>query len=133
MSYSNILSGLKTRMLTLTGLKSVLLYEPASIDDTPMAYMYLDNAEIEQGGQVVTALYAITVRIIVRWQDNEEAEAQIAPYADSVVDAIRADPSLGSRANSARVTAIEGGFLDTASGVRFRVMDFTVRVKDLRS
>jgi hypothetical protein len=133
MSYANILSGLQTRLETLAGLTNVLLYEPASIDDTPMAYLFLDNAEIEQGGQVVTALYAITVRVIVRWQENDQAEAQIAPYADSVVDAIRADPSLGSQANSARVTAIEGGFLDTGNGIRFRVMDFTVRVKDLRT
>jgi len=132
MSYANIVSGIQTRLATITTLKANLKYEPAVIDDTPMTYILLDNAELTENAQSVTVLYDVTVRLIVRWQDNEQAEAQMMPYVDSIVDAIRGDPTLGSRANSARVTRIEGAFV-TIAGVEYRAVDFTVRVKDLRT
>lgn len=132
MSYARVLTGLQERLRTISGLKKVLLYEPAALDDPPLCYLFLDTAEITHQGQSITAVYTVTARVVVLWQDNEEAEAQIAPFVDSIVDAVWADPMLGGKANSARVTNVSGGFID-ATGVTYRSMDFTITVKEVRT
>lgn len=131
MSYASIVAGIQTRLNTVTSLVSNLAYAPAAVNDTPMTYILLDGAELTEQSQALTVMYDVTVRLIVRWQDNEQAEAQAMPYVDSIVDAIRGDPTLGAKANYARVTKIEGAWV-TIAGVEYRAIDFTVRVKEVR-
>ena len=131
MSYTGILSGLKTRLETLDGLVSVLTYAPTSIQDAPLMYLMVGEGEITHAAQVVTAMHDITARLIVLWVDNEEAEKEAAPYVDAVVDAVRDDPYLGGTCLNAWVTRYEGAWV-TIAGVEYRAIDFTVRVKEQR-
>lgn len=132
MSYANIIAGLKTRLETLDGLASVLTAPPTAIHDTPMVYMLLDSGDVTHQAQVVTTLHSVTLRLVVRWQENEEAEKLVQPYVDSVVDAIRGDPYLDGNAQNAWISHYEGGWA-TIAGVEYRVVDFTATVKDVRS
>lgn len=131
MSYSNIVTGIQTRLASVTSLKANLKYVPAAVDDTPMTYIFLDSAEVVHNAGTMTLLYRVTVRLVVRWQDNEQAEAEVIPYVDSIVDAIRADPTLASKAKNAEVREIEGAWV-TIAGVEHRAIDFTVLVKEVR-
>jgi len=133
MSYEDVVGGLQTQLTAeLTDLVSVLAYEPTGINDVPMMYLLFDGADVSHASQVVTVLVEITARLIVRWQDNEEAEEEIFPYIDDVIDAVRADPYLGGHAMGAWVTRIEGAWV-TIGQVVYRAIDFTVRVKYQRS
>jgi hypothetical protein len=129
MSYADVVEGLVTQLKAeLTGLVSVLPYEPTGINDVPMMYLLFDGADVSHASQVVTVLAEITARLIVRWQDNEEAEKEVFPYIDDVIDAVREDAHLGGYAMGAWVTRIEGAWV-TIGQVVYRAIDFTVRVK----
>jgi len=129
-SYAIVVAGLKVRLETISTLVSVLPYAPTAIHDAPMAYMLFDHAEYTHNSPVKVSRYFVTIRVAVRWQDNEMAEVQMMPYVDSVPAAILADPQLGGRIPSgmAMVTDAEGGFV-TIAGVEYRVVDFTANVK----
>ena len=131
MSYSAIVSGIQTRLATITSLKANLVYAPKGIDDTPMTYILLDGAELTHNAGTMTIMYRVTVRLVTRWQENDQAEAEILPYVDSIVDAIRAAPMLGGAAYNAWVSEIEGLWV-TIGGIEYRAVDFTVRVKEVR-
>ena len=133
MSYANIISGLKTRLDTLTGLVCVLTAPPTAIQETPMMYMLLDSGDLSHQSQVVTTIHNVTLRLVVAWQENEEAEKLVRPYVDSVVDAIRGDPYLGGNAQNAWISHYEGGWVTFPPGAEYRVVDFTATVKDVRS
>lgn len=132
MSYSAVLTALQTRLAAVSGLVSVLKYVPAAINDTPMVYLLLDSAEVADKLQFADTTYQITARLMVRWQDNEQAELKIIPYVDSIPDVIRADPHLGvtgASAPFAQTESIEGLWI-TAAGVEYRAVDFTISVRD---
>ncbi len=130
MSYSDVLEGLKERLDTLATLTNVLTYAPTSVHETPMVYMLYDRSEYSHNQPAKVSRYFINVRLVVRWQDNEQAELQVIPFIDSIPGAVLADPHLGGRivGGMAMITDGEGGFA-TIAGVEYRVVDFTANVK----
>ena len=94
-------------------------------------YSILDSVEVSKGGQVTTRRFRILHRLLVPWQDNEQAEVQIMPFVDSVVDAIDADPTLGGVLvkGLAQITDIEALWV-TIAGVEYRALDFYSLVVD---
>jgi len=132
MSYSTVLTALQTRLATVSGLVSVLKYVPAAINDTPMVYLLLDSAAPADKLQFADVTYQITARLMVKWQDNEQAELTVIPYVDSIPDVIRANPHLGvtgAGAPFAQIESIEGLWV-TVANVEYRAMDFTISVRD---
>jgi hypothetical protein len=103
----------------------VLDYAPTAIHDVPMIYTLLENVEYSESGQVKTQRYRIQHRLLVRWQDNEQAEIEAQPYVDSIPAAVRADPHLGGRLTSgyAQITECQAGWV-TIAGVEYRSLDF---------
>ena len=129
MSYATVLAGLHERLATVDGPVDVLDYAPTAIHDTPLIWSLLDNLEIRRNGQVKTKRYRILHRLVVRWQDNEQAEQEIIPYVDSIPAAVEADPHLGGRLTSgyAEITECQAGWI-TVAGVEYRNLDFYATV-----
>jgi hypothetical protein len=130
-TYAAIVDGLHTALAGVSGIDVVLDYAPTSVHETPLMYSILDSVEITQGGQLTTRKFRILHRLLVPWQDNEQAEIQIEPFVDSVVDAIDADPTLGGVLvkGLAQITDIEALWV-TIAGVEYRALDFYSLVID---
>lgn len=125
MSYSNIVDGLHTRFATVSGLKSTLKYEPASINATPMIYSLFVNVRNEDKGQRKIRIYRTMHRLVVARQDYAQAELLALPYIDSIPDSVKVDPRLAGSVSSGLASIVEatGGYV-TVDGVVYRVIDF---------
>ena len=130
-TYAAIVDGLHTALAGVSGINVVLDYAPTSVHETPLMYSLLDHIEISRGAQVTTRRFRILHRLLVPWQDNEQAEIQIEPFVDSVVDAIDADPTLGGVITSglAQIEEVEALWV-TIAGVEYRALDFYSLVID---
>jgi hypothetical protein len=127
-------TGLIERLRTISGLR-VLTAEPMTIQSTPVAFVSPDTGTYALAGQVKNADHGFAIRVCVAFQDNVIADDQLMPYIDSVPAAIRADLTLGGRANVLSTidwSAVgEDGFYESGDPlVRFRSVVFRVRIKD---
>lgn len=125
MSYETVLAGLHERFATVEGIVNILDYVPSSIQATPTLYSVFDHLDVSKSGQVITYRWRIQHRLLVRWQDNEQAEAEIVAYIDDLIEAVDADPHLGGAltAGYAQITEVDGGWV-TVGGGEYRVLDF---------
>lgn len=125
MAYSDVLNGLHGRFATVSGLKNILAFEPASINATPMMYSLFVSVNNGDKGQVKSRTYRTMHRLVVARQDYAQAETLVLPYVDSIIDAVRTDPRLGSEISSGLASIVEarGGYA-TINGVVYRIVDF---------
>jgi len=124
-SYQDIVEGLQDCLETVATLEAVLAYVPTSVGSTPMVYLLLDSATTARSGQVLAIRYRVLARLVVLWQDNEQAELEVMPLVSSIIDAVEADPHLGGalKAGYAQIDEIDAGW-DEIGGVTYRVVDF---------
>lgn len=108
MSYESVLEGLHERFQTISGLAAILNYEPTSIQTYPTLYSMLDDFEVARSGQVVAIRYRILHRLLFRWQHNEQALAEMAPFVNDIIDAVGADPHLGGRLTAGYSEIVDG-------------------------
>jgi len=113
----------------ISDLVDILDYAPTAVHDTPLVYSLLDNVQRRTSAQIVTKQYRILHRLVVRWQDNEQAEQEIIPFVDSVPEAVADDPQLGGRLTSgyAEIKECDAGWV-TIAGVEYRMLDFYATV-----
>lgn len=125
MSYATVLAGLNARLATVAGLNAVLDYVPTSVHEPPILYSRLERVTITRSGQVRATTYRILHRVVIRWQDNEQAEVEASPFVNSVPLAVEADPHLGGGLVSgyAEISECESGFAEIGE-VTYRVLDF---------
>lgn len=134
-SYSDVIEGLHERFLTIDGfpaynedgvLINLLAYEPAVVQHTPMIYSLLVGFERVKSGQLTEMRYRILHRLLIQWQDNEEAELELMPLVQRVPASVDLDPTLGGRVtlgSGAFVGRGESGFT-TISTTKYRCLDF---------
>lgn len=129
MSYEAIIAGLNVRYATVSGIKSVLDYEPKAISNPPVIYTLLDTVTRSQAGQLTIMEYRILSRLCIRWQDNDYAERELRPFVNALPASIDADPKLGGAIplGMAAVADIQAVFV-TINGVLLRCLDMYVRV-----
>ncbi len=129
MSYAGILAGLHARLATVSGLNAVLDYVPTAVHDPPIVYSFLESATIARSGQVRTTTYRILHRVVIRWQDNEQAEIEASGFVNGIPLAIEADPHLGGVLASgyAETRECSSGFAEIGE-VTYRVLDFYTTV-----
>lgn len=139
MSYATVKAALQAQILAqLPALNKlndrgkqvgVMVFEPTSIQTAPMVFFSLDSFERETTGQVTAMRYFIDARLVIKWTDNEGAEAQLEPYVNAIPAAIDADPSLGNVLQLGRAKVERGSFgWLTIGSAQFRVGDFRLNV-----
>lgn len=125
--YSDVIEGLHERYATVAALrgKPLLAYEPQSIQETPTLYSLLASFERSQAGQITAMRYRVMSRLILQWQDQEQAELALLPFVNSIPAAVDQDQTLGGRVNSglARIADAETGFV-IISQIKYRCIDF---------
>jgi len=124
MSYATILAGLTERFATISGL-TVLDYEPTSIQTTPLLYSLLESATYTTSGQIKARHYRVLHRLLLPWQDVEEAEADVAPWVNAIPDAVYDDRSLGGRLQrgTTEIVEMDAGWA-TVGNITYRALDF---------
>lgn len=88
MSYTEAITYLHTRLATVTALKKVLNGIPTTAHNLPLAFTEAADGTRLRGAQVTGNEYFIDISVLVEFQDNVLAEDQIAPFINSVPDAI---------------------------------------------
>jgi hypothetical protein len=143
MSYATILAGLHARFQTVAALKVILDYAPTAVHNTPCLFSELvnftrggDGGRLPSSGQLVKMQYRIAHRVLVRMQDNDQAEQEIIPLVNSICAAIDADPTLGGvlsgngnqyHGGTVHISDGEGGYL-RVGGAEYRVFTFYTNV-----
>ena len=133
-SYADVVDGLHERFLTIAGfpayneegvLINLLRYEPAVIHHTPTIYTLLDGFERNASGQLTAMHYRILHRLVIQWQDNEQAELALMPFVHRVPAAVDSDQTLGGRITMglARISSGQSGFV-IISNTKYRCLDF---------
>lgn len=108
---------------------------------SPLCYYLYDrtdglNQRTKRGDKCI-----VMIRVLVRWVDNEECEAEIAPFVDSVPDAFdprEVDgnshplPTLGGRVGMAQLTRADSGEgergFHTIAGVPYRSITWELSI-----
>jgi hypothetical protein len=138
MSWATALEGVVERLQTLTGLEAVITGYPRTVQTSPLAYTALLRVEPLRTGDVKARRYTAQIGVLVRWQDFEAAELELAPFANSVPDAFRpktrdADGhpygTLGGRVNIAELNPGEGGFT-TVAETAYRSITWELEITD---
>lgn len=115
MTWADVLPKLQERLETVAGLTYVQCGAPTAVHDTPMAFFLYGNGARPPGGQVKIDQYVVLIRVLVQWQDNKEAELELAPFITSIPDAFKPYPgpsggaylaTLDGTVNDSRITDI---------------------------
>lgn len=130
MSYPLILDAVKARLEAVPGISYVVVGEPTSVQDTPMMFLQRDGGSrnVDAGGRA-KAKHRVMAALVVRWQDNETAEAQVSALIDPIYGAFDADPTLGGMNGWAEVTEDDAGYLQIGK-TTYRTVEFTLAVEE---
>lgn len=124
--YSDVVTANSAILATVTGLKVRIVGEPTSLQETPAVYTLFEDVRYTKYAQVWVRTYHTLIRVCVRWQDNQAAELELAPFVDSIPDAFDAAGShLNNTIPSGQATLSDGsgGFV-TIDGTEYRCIDF---------
>lgn len=130
MSALTVYNGLAVRFATVSGLKAIILGEPTAAHETPCLYTAFERFERPMTGSppadnLVAMRYFFTHRLVIRWQDNAEAELTLLTLLNAIPAAVDADPHLGGVLNKgvARISNGIAGFALIGS-TKYRVVDY---------
>jgi hypothetical protein len=136
-SYAQIIEGIHNRLATIypDGLQGYQNGEPSAIQVTPFAYTVFGRLEgaHKAGGRIRD--YIIPLRVVVKWQDNVNAELelmQFLPGGDYSIIALITDEYPGEVVAGCLTETYEaeGGFLPNVGGTAYRIADFDIHVRD---
>jgi hypothetical protein len=133
MSLTAIMAATVTAFEAVTGVHYVLDYEPKAVHDTPMVYLLLDDFDRDQAPDgIIQTDWRLLATLVLRWQDNEQAEQDLVSLVDSCAAALDADPTLGDILNGgyALLSGGDAGYIE-ASGTKYRIVSFTVEVTEI--
>lgn len=138
MSAVTVWQGLEERFKTVDGLRNIILGEPTAAHDLPCLYTAYERftrpLRNSPPARNLTGMDHVFVhRLMLRWQDFEQAEMQVLIFVDTIPDAVDRDPHLGGRLTRGIAAISEGitGF-QTISGTKYRIIDFTSTVIEKR-
>ena len=139
MSALTIWQGVEERLRTVDGLQNVLLGEPQSVHELPAVYGAYEGFDRPMRNTApsaagVTAMnHRFTLRLVIQWADNAQAEMQLISLLDAIPNAIDADPKLSGRLYSgmAYINAGIAGFAKIGDAV-YRVVDYELHALEKR-
>jgi hypothetical protein len=131
MSYTGAIAAIKTALEAVAGIRYVLDYEPATIQDTPMIYLTNDGGEREFAADVSSYTYNVTATLVVNWQDNDQCETTVTGLLTTIMESLDADLSLGGALNggAALFRSWAAGYEQIGSRV-YRIVDFAAEITE---
>lgn len=141
MSALTVWQGLEERFRTVSGLQNIILGESTALHELPCLYTVLESfertmASLPPADNLTAMHYHFTHRLVIRWQDYQQAEMQLLSFINAIPAAVDADATLGGRITRGNVRITDGvaGFVDIG-GVKYRIVDFATDAleKDTRS
>lgn len=129
MSAETVVDGLNERLRTVPGLAVVQLGDTVAPTALPMVMTSLAESTRETTGQITAMRYTFTHRLLLLYQEPEEAERELLRLANEIPLAIDADPLLDGRLRMglARVSRLAPGYIRIAD-TWYRFCDFTSEV-----
>lgn len=129
--YDDAVTGVVERLQSVSALKAVLKYVPATIQAAPLAWVIYDSHKRRSSGPTTIVNYRLRVTVALSWQDTEQSEGELIPLINEVPAAIDQDPQLGGRVTEGVATQPDatGGWY-TIGGVTYRTIDFYVEVPE---
>ena len=135
MSALTIWQGIEERMRTVEGLRTILLGEPSSVHEMPALYGAYEAFEhplknVPPSRSTLSGMtHTYTLRLVIQWVDNAQAEMQLITLLDAIPLAIDADPKIGGRLASGMAFCPRGqaGFAKIGD-VFHRIVDYTITV-----
>lgn len=138
MSATTVYEGLAEIYASLAGVQNIILGEPTAAHELPAiytAYMGFDRPlrNSPPANNLTGMRHTFMSRLLIAWQDQSEAEAQLLALLDTIPDAIDADPHLGGRLTKGMAWCATGvtGFVAIA-GTTYRIVDYTITVMEKR-
>lgn len=132
-SLADIRRGLQVVLERAPNVGPVLLYPPKAIPDDRTVYLVREGFDDASAGQVRGVRWQFTARLVVLWQDAEQAEETLDNLTDGLLAALYADRRLGGLLTSglAAVTGGEDGWFQLEnSSSWYRFCDLTIEVLD---
>lgn len=134
MSAATIWDALQLTLADIDGLHAVVLGEPTATHDLPCLYVAYQGftrplRNTPPARNLTGMIHSFVLRLVIRWQDREIAEAQLLALLDAIPDAIDDDPRFGN-------TITKGlGYIDAGTtgyqeigGTTYRIVDYTLTV-----
>lgn len=95
-----IIAGLNAILRNVKGVSLTLDYVPETIQQTAVVFTILDSFTQSQSGQLLVTDYTFLSTLVVQYQDNRQAERELAKLIPRITAAIYADQQLGGALNS---------------------------------
>ena len=129
MSYDTCLQAIHAAFATVTTPRAIAVlldYEPTAAQDYPLMYSLLESFERVRSGQVLAVRWRTMHRLVLRWQDSEQCEAELRAFVDSIPAVIDADGHLGGAlgAGYAHIESGDTGWSEIGQ-TEVRFVDFT--------
>lgn len=138
MSAVTVYQGLEERFRTVDGLRTVMLGSPSGDLDLPGLYTAYQSfgrplRNAPPASNITGMQHVYATRLVIRWQDFQQAEMQLLTLLDAIPDSIDEDPRLGSRVGAGYAWCSDAitGFAEIG-GVTYRVVDYTIHVLEKR-
>jgi len=133
MSWLTLRPGLVEVLENVSGLVTIDTSVPPAVDAWPYAYViYRDGEHALHGGLIINKYHA-TIRVVLPWQDQRAAEDLLAPFVDSIPDAIDGQRGLYGRLTNGHVQVVPGSggistIFTTIGGVQWLALDVQVEI-----
>lgn len=108
MSWIALRPGLVEVLEIVPGLVTIDTSVPPAVDAWPYAYVIYRDGEHAIHGDIVINKYHATIRVVLPWQDQRAAEDLLAPFVDSIADAIDGQRGLYGRLTNGHVQVVPG-------------------------
>ena len=116
----------------MTALKSILDYEPNSVQTWPLLYSILDSFDRRVEGTVTYTTWRTLHRLLIAYQKPAQVEEDLAPLVMSIIEAVESSPKLGGRLRpgDAQIVSGEADFIEIGEGNWFRRIDLYSQVME---
>lgn len=130
MSPTTMYEGLAQCFATIPKIQNIVLGEPSAAHELPCLYTAYGNFHRDRIGQTVTMTHTFYHRLLIAWQDPEQAEAELLELAPQIPIAIDKDPSLDGRIATGGLAKTTDGItgFQEISGTKYRLVEYTTTV-----
>lgn len=132
MSWPAVRAGLHEVLEGLPGVKVVTTSVPPAVDDWPFGYFVIkDTTYKTSAGSMLQCRYHAIFRVVFPWQDQQAAEDMLAPFVNSVPEAVVRRVQLAGRLPNGNVQCTGSNVVFVGiGGVQWLGLDFDIYAQD---